>query len=58
MIKDGRVVVVDYKFGDIEQPTYEAQVKRYITCLQDIGHDQVEGYLWYVSKNKIHPIFY
>jgi ATP-dependent exoDNAse (exonuclease V) beta subunit len=58
MIKDGRVVVVDYKFGYLEQPAYEAQVKRYITCLQGIEHDQVEGYLWYVSKNKIHPVFY
>jgi ATP-dependent exoDNAse (exonuclease V) beta subunit len=56
MIKDGKVVVVDYKFGELEQPGYETQVKKYIGCLQDIGYAQVEGFLWYVSKNKVFPV--
>jgi ATP-dependent exoDNAse (exonuclease V) beta subunit len=58
MIKDGKVVVVDYKFGAHEQPAYEAQVKKYIGCLQGIGYNQVEGYLWYVSKNIVYPVFF
>ncbi|MDR2449220.1 MAG: UvrD-helicase domain-containing protein [Prevotellaceae bacterium] len=57
MIKDGKVVVVDYKFGEGEHATHETQVKKYIGCLQDIGYEQVEGYLWYVSKNKVYPVF-
>jgi ATP-dependent exoDNAse (exonuclease V) beta subunit len=57
MIKDGKVVVVDYKFGELEDPAYETQVKKYIGCLQDIGHTRVEGFLWYVSKNKVFPVF-
>ena len=57
MIKDGKVVVVDYKFGELEQANYETQVKKYISCLQDTGYNQVEGYLWYVSKNKVSPVF-
>jgi ATP-dependent exoDNAse (exonuclease V) beta subunit len=57
MIKDGKVVVVDYKFGAHEDPAYEIQVKKYMACLRGIvGYDQVEGYLWYVSKNKVYPV--
>jgi ATP-dependent exoDNAse (exonuclease V) beta subunit len=58
MIKNGKVVVVDYKFGAHEQPDYETQVKKYIGCLQDIGYGQVEGYLWYVGKNKVYPVVF
>jgi CRISPR/Cas system-associated exonuclease Cas4 (RecB family) len=58
MIKDGKVVVVDYKFGELEEADYETQVKKYINCLQNTGYNQVEGYLWYVSKNKVYPVFY
>ncbi|MDR3181215.1 MAG: UvrD-helicase domain-containing protein [Prevotellaceae bacterium] len=57
MIKDGKVVVVDYKFGELEQADYETQVKKYISCLKDTGYSQVEGYLWYVSKSKVYPVF-
>jgi ATP-dependent exoDNAse (exonuclease V) beta subunit len=56
MIKDGKVVVVDYKFGALEDAAHETQVKKYINCLQNIGYDRVEGYLWYVSKNKVHSV--
>jgi ATP-dependent exoDNAse (exonuclease V) beta subunit len=56
MIKDGKVVVVDYKFGEGEHAMHETQVKKYIGCLQNIGYDHVEGYLWYVSKNKVQPV--
>jgi ATP-dependent exoDNAse (exonuclease V) beta subunit len=56
MIKDDRVVVVDYKFGEHEQTAYEEQMKKYIGCLQGIGYRHVEGYLWYVSKNKVFPV--
>jgi hypothetical protein len=58
MIKDGKVVVVDYKFGEHEQPAYETQIKRYIECLRGIGYGQVEGYLWYVGKNTVYPIIF
>jgi ATP-dependent exoDNAse (exonuclease V) beta subunit len=57
MIKDGKVVVVDYKFGAREEAAYDTQVQKYIGCLQDTGYNQVEGYLWYVSKNKVCPVF-
>jgi ATP-dependent exoDNAse (exonuclease V) beta subunit len=56
MIKDGKVVVVDYKFGEQERAKHEMQVKTYIGCLQEAGYSRVEGYLWYVSKNKVHPV--
>jgi ATP-dependent exoDNAse (exonuclease V) beta subunit len=57
MIKDGKVVVVDYKFGELEDAAHEIQVKEYINCLKNTGYDRVEGYLWYVSKYKVQPVF-
>jgi ATP-dependent exoDNAse (exonuclease V) beta subunit len=57
MINGDRVVVVDYKFGEIEQTAYEEQVKKYIGCLQNMGFRNVKGYLWYVGKNKVFNIF-
>ena len=55
-MSDGkRTIVVDYKFGKIWSEN-DQQVKRYMKQLQKMGHDNVEGYLWYVSLNKIVPV--
>ncbi|MDR3235994.1 MAG: UvrD-helicase domain-containing protein [Prevotellaceae bacterium] len=53
MIKNGKVVVVDYKFGENEPTHYEEQVKNYIDCLKKMGFPEVEGFLWYVNKKRI-----
>jgi ATP-dependent exoDNAse (exonuclease V) beta subunit len=58
MTGHGKVVVVDYKFGENEQEVYEGQVKRYISCLKSMGYEKVEGYLWYVGKKKVIPIIF
>lgn len=52
MIGNGKVIVVDFKFGK-PKPDYSDQVKGYINLLQGMGYEQVEGYLWYVYNNKI-----
>ncbi len=52
MIGD-RVIVTDYKFGNVELAKYDRQVSRYVTLLREMGHENVEGYIWYVMLDKI-----
>jgi ATP-dependent exoDNAse (exonuclease V) beta subunit len=56
MIKDNKVVVVDYKFGETQSSHYHTQVKTYQRLIRQMGYPQVEGYLWYISLNKIEAV--
>lgn len=54
VVTDGkRIIVVDYKFGEIEMPKYKQQVLSYAKLLQQMGYNDIEAYLWYVSKRKV-----
>ena len=55
MVNEGKAVVVDYKFG-IPMASHRPQVQEYINLLSDMGYRDVEGYLWYVDKNKVEKI--
>ena len=55
MIKDGEVIVVDFKFGK-PYPEYKAQVREYMDLLEDMGYDHVRGYIWYVFYNELEEI--
>lgn len=52
MMKDGQVVVVDFKFGK-ENPKYNKQVKNYMQLLVRMGYKNITGYLWYVDEERI-----
>ncbi len=53
MLNRDEVEVVDYKFGELEDKAHLEQIKRYISCLYEMGYTVVKGYLWYVNKQKI-----
>ena len=57
MMKDGRLVVVDFKFGKPSKQ-YIRQVKDYMQLLTRMGYDpkQMEGYLWYVTEGRTEKI--
>ena len=56
VMTDGKkTIVVDYKFGK-PNDEHEKQVKAYIKQLVDMGYQEVEGYLWYVSRNRVVPV--
>ena len=55
MMKDGEVIVVDFKFGK-PYPEYNKQVREYMNLLQSMGYTQVSGYLWYVFYNQLEEI--
>ena len=52
MMKDGQVVVVDFKFGK-ENIQYNKQVKGYMQLLTKMGYKNITGYLWYVDEELI-----
>ena len=53
MIRDGKVVVVDYKFGDKQLPSHQRQMSQYIDLMKQMGHKNCIGYLWYVKQGEI-----
>lgn len=55
MFRDGKVVVVDYKFGQKENKYYGKQVAGYMDLIRQMGHTDVEGYIWYVEMGLIVP---
>ena len=56
VMSDGqRLVVVDFKFGH-SRPEYQEQVREYMSLLKQMGHSQVEGYIWYVYSNQIESV--
>jgi ATP-dependent exoDNAse (exonuclease V) beta subunit len=55
MMKDGEVVVVDFKFGK-ENRKYNKQVQGYIRLLERMGYSNISGYLWYVDEEQIEKV--
>ncbi len=56
MMKDGRIVVVDFKFGK-KNKEHQRQVHEYMELLKAMGYTQrMEGYLWYVTANEIETV--
>ena len=49
---DGRVDIVDYKFGQ-DQKKYRYQVREYVNLYRKMGYEKVSGYLWYLEDNLI-----
>lgn len=56
MISDDKVVVIDYKFGEIQDKRHHSQVKNYMKLIRQMGYEKIEGYLWYVELEEILPI--
>lgn len=57
MIKDKKVVVVDYKFGSDENlGKHQKQVLGYMNLIGQMGFQDVEGYVWYVQNHQIDEV--
>jgi ATP-dependent exoDNAse (exonuclease V) beta subunit len=52
IFKNGKTTIIDFKFGE-ENSHYAEQVKLYRTLLIHMGYSDIEGFIWYVDKNKI-----
>jgi ATP-dependent exoDNAse (exonuclease V) beta subunit len=52
MIDNGRVTVVDFKFGD-ESDQYFRQLNQYRALLEEMGYLDVKAYIWYVETANV-----
>ena len=53
VMTDGKeMIVVDFKFGRPYEE-HHWQVSQYKKLLEEMGHQNVQGYLWYVYSNQI-----
>ena len=50
IIAGHKVIVVDYKFGELKQEKHLQQVKRYMDLLKQMNYSNIEGYLWYLRE--------
>ena len=53
MVKSGRVVVVDYKFGELKSAGHLSQVRKYADMLRQMKYEVVSGFIWYVNQNEV-----
>ena len=53
ILKNGILQVIDYKFGQSEEPKYLKQVRFYYNTLYKMGYKKIEGYVWYVKLGRI-----
>ncbi|MBN2742974.1 MAG: UvrD-helicase domain-containing protein [Marinilabiliaceae bacterium] len=54
VVLDDKVLkIIDYKFGDVHAKEHERQVANYVNLAARMKYEKVEGYLWYVSENKV-----
>ena len=52
LIKDGKVTVIDYKFGD-RNPRYRRQVARYADIYRRMGYSDITSVIWYVLTDEV-----
>jgi ATP-dependent exoDNAse (exonuclease V) beta subunit len=53
MMNDRETVVVDFKFGEVEDPSHRYQVFGYINTLRKMGYPNVKGYIWYFDHDGV-----
>lgn len=56
MIKDGEVIVIDYKFGEKENKKYQRQIKYYTAQIAKMGYEKIKGYICYITLGKVEEI--
>ncbi len=52
VIKDGKVMIIDYKFGE-HYKIYERQLMKYADIWRRMGYGDVSAYLWYVHTDEV-----
>jgi CRISPR/Cas system-associated exonuclease Cas4 (RecB family) len=53
MLKDDKVIVVDYKFGRQQSASHRSQVKKYTEMLKEMSYGVVKGFIWYVNLKEV-----
>jgi ATP-dependent helicase/nuclease subunit A len=56
LIRDDRVVIIDYKFGRLMDTRHEKQLLEYRELLLKMGYKNAEAWLWYVMLDKVEQV--
>lgn len=56
MIGKDEVIVVDYKFGELEERKHERQVLNYVKAIEEMGFANVKGFVFYVKMGKVFEV--
>ncbi len=49
-LTSNQTIVIDYKFTEDETKSHQKQVLNYMNVLQEMGYNNVSGYVWYPEK--------
>lgn len=52
VLAEGRLMIVDYKFG-MHDRRYERQLRKYADIWRRMGHGDVSAYIWYVHTGEV-----
>ena len=52
MMNESECIIVDFKFGTAKEE-HRQQVAEYMQMIEQMGHQNVKGFLWYVYENKV-----
>lgn len=55
VIRDGKVAVIDYKFGT-KREEHKTQMRNYLSLVRRMGYFDVTGYLWYLAEGVIEEV--
>lgn len=53
MIKEDKLIVLDYKFGNKPESAHKQQVSQYKHLLKQMGHHHIEAWLWYYYLDEL-----
>jgi hypothetical protein len=56
MTREGKMVLLDYKFGNQKAEAHARQVQEYGLLLHEMGYKDILAYLWYVNLKEIIPV--
>ena len=49
-------IVLDYKFGAMNERVYFPQVRRYMLLMRELGYTRVQGFIWAAESNELIPV--
>ncbi len=55
LVKDGKVTIIDYKFGE-HYRKYERQLHKYADIWKNMGCQEVSAFLWYVHSGEVRKV--
>ncbi|HBI81407.1 MAG TPA: hypothetical protein DDY04_05590 [Bacteroidales bacterium] len=55
LTNNNQAIIIDFKFGK-PSPKHENQIKQYVVLLQNMGFENVKGYLWYFQLDQYEEV--